>query len=218
MSAPGPLPLPEEGWHPLRQPLSRPRSRRAADLCERAAERRGLSPRTCRAPRPRTRASGDRHPPPPRRSRAGVSGSRSPLSTRRGGGRCLPGPAAVPGAAWRLGSRPSGASPPRWACCGPPPRRRSTWTWTSSRCTAAPRAATLATRWTSIYLPLARKSPSAGRSRAGTNPDTGWVPARLPGDARPSPQPGGRRFHPAAYLGSRQAPPPLSPFHARCAL
>lgn len=214
MRAPGPLPLPEEGWHPLRQPLSRPGSRRVADLRGRAEERRGLSPPTRRAHRPRTRAPADRHPPPPRRSRAGVLGTRSPVSTRRGGGLCLPGPAAVPGAAGRSRSRPSGASRPRWACCGPPARRRSTWTWTSSRCTAAPRAATSATRWTSIYLPLARKSPSAGSSRAGANPATGWVPARLPGDPRLSPQLDGRRFlrfHPAAHLGSRPAPPPLVP-------
>lgn len=214
VGAPGPLPLPGEGWHPLGQPLSRPGSRRGADRRGRAAERRALSPRTRRVHRSRTRASGHRYTPPPRRSRAGVLGSLSPVSTRRGWERCPPGPAAVPGAAGRSRSRPSGASRPRWACCGPPPRRRSTWTWTNSRCTAAPRAATSATRWTSIYLPLARKSPGAGNSRAGANPATGWFPARLPGDPRRSPQPDGRRllrFHPAAHLGSRPAPPPLVP-------
>lgn len=97
------------------------------------------------------------------------------------GGRCLPGPAAIP--------RVSRAPPLAPLCCfsaalgmlWSPPRRRSTWTWTSSRCTADPKAATSATRWTSTYLPLARKSPQVR------------VPAPLPGDPGLSPRPAGRR-------------------------
>ena len=128
----------------------------------------------------RDRGSPDRPPPrppfPSRGPRLALPGEHHPA-----GGRCLPGPAAVPGSAGHRHSRPSAASRPLWGCCGPPPRRRSTWTWTSSRCTADPKAATSATRWTSTYLPLARKSPQV------------LVPAPLPGDPGLSPQPAGRR-------------------------
>lgn len=158
----------------------------------------------------RDQGSRDRRPPrppfPSRGPRLALPGEHHPA-----GGRCLPGPAAVPGAAGYRRLRPSAASRPLWGCCGPPPRRRSTWTWTSSRCTADPKAATSATRWTSTYLPLARKSP-----RCGSLPlcrGTQACPrSLLAGDPeRPS------RCPLRVLSGS---PPPAStlPFHAGCAL
>lgn len=216
-TAPRPLPLPEEGSDPLRQPPE-PRDQAAG----RPQGTRGGSPGavTADAPRAPTRAAGigDRQPPrPPFPSR----GLRLPPSGehRPGGGRCPPGPAAVPGATGSRPSRPSAASRPRWWCCGRPPRRRSTWTWTSSRCTAAPRAATSATRWTSTYLPLARKFP---RARGPTPPQDGSLPLCRGTRACPRSLMAGDRESPSRCpLGVPSgSPPPASSlaFHARCAL
>lgn len=138
---------------------------------------RGLSLWTRRAHRPRTPASGERQA-----FSSGLHGSRSRVSSVRGGGRCLREPTAVPRGTGHLRSRVSVASRPRWGCCVPLRLWRSTWTWTSSLCTVAPRAATLATPWTSTYLMRARKSLDRV---GGALPGPVSVPQR-------SPQPGGK--------------------------